>query len=195
MSRRREDKRSRDRYLERERAREHERERERASFAMVATTLTAMAAVAVAVTATREIAAARYHTGATLMIAAGLGPRAFRQQDIATIDRSAVDHSHTGATTRDQRSFNSGFPVVALVSFHDSVGLGDNLSNAGTGFSNAAALRSSLYYHGKRRGKNKKGEKEEEEEEVWLRNMDSVVNGRISGPPPEALPSESRPSL
>ena len=58
-----------------------------ASFAMVATTLTAMAAAAVAVTATREIAAARYRTGATMMIAAGLDPRAFRQQDIATIDR------------------------------------------------------------------------------------------------------------
>ena len=58
-----------------------------ASFAMVATTLTAIAAVAVAVTATREIAAARGRTGATMMITAVLDPRAFRQQDTATIDR------------------------------------------------------------------------------------------------------------
>ena len=43
------------------------------------------------------------------MIAAGLGPRAFRHH--------AVDHSHTGATTSDHRPFNSGFPVVELVFF------------------------------------------------------------------------------
>ena len=77
---------------------------------MMTTALRGLAAAAEAVTGTREIIAARHRTGATMMSATGVGHSTFRQH-------VAAAQSHTNATTSDHRSFNSGFPVVALVFF------------------------------------------------------------------------------
>ena len=113
---------------------------------MMASTLTGMAAASEAVTATRDIPAARHRTGATLMIATGVGPRTFRQH--------AAAHRATPARPlRTTVRLIPGFRWLHSCSFHDSADLGGHLPNAGTGFSTAAALRSSLYYHGTRRGK------------------------------------------